>query len=62
MSIYWVEFKGQIQEMDTKLPVETFEAKTFVDHFWLAKDFDVKRHGRIFTAASGQNRLTFDRT
>lgn len=60
VSIYWIDFKGQIQEMGATLPGETFEAKTFAGHFWLAKDFDGKCHGGIFTAVPGQNRFVFD--
>lgn len=59
VSIYWIDFDGQIVEYGATLPGETWEVDTWSGHFWLAKDFDGTCHGGMHVATAGQNVFAF---
>lgn len=60
VTIYWIDFDGQIQEYAGTLPGESWEVETWAGHYWLAKDFDGTCHGGTMVTAAGQNRFVFN--
>lgn len=55
VSIYWIDFDGQIQEYAGLLPGESWSVDSYVGHLWLAKDFDATCHGGVIEVGPGEN-------
>jgi hypothetical protein len=55
VSLYWIDFGGQIVEYAGTLPGESYEVDSFVGHYWLAKDFDGTCHGGLIEITDGLN-------
>lgn len=55
VSLYWIDFDGQIVEYAGTLPGESYEVDSYVGHYWLAKDFDGTCHGGVIEITDGLN-------
>lgn len=56
ISIYWIDFDGQLQEYAGTLPGESVTLESYVGHTWLAKDFNGTCHSSILVVYPSNTR------
>lgn len=54
ISIYWVDFDGQLVDYAGTLPGESVTLDSFVGHNWVGKDFNGTCHSSILTVYPGK--------
>lgn len=56
ISIYWIDFAGQLVEYAATLPGESVTLDSYVGHAWLAKDFNGTCHGGVLAVTAANPR------